>query len=92
MFKYGVLESASVSVGSPVRYVEGPSGRTGVILPPRSAADANAVLLRAVGTMGYVRLTSSAPSVTSSADPTIGSASAINVDLPIQARGSLRVE
>lgn len=92
MFKYGVIESTGVSVGSPVRYVEGLSGRPGVVMTPRSSREANAVLMRAVGTMGYVRITTSTPSVSSSADPTMGSASAINVDLPIQARGSLRVE
>lgn len=88
--KYGVISYEGASPGDSVRYVPSPQpGKPGAILKPRSRTEINAILEKVQGTRGFIRLKPQLQSAQAGAEA--GGASGIRVDLPVSARGRMKI-
>lgn len=88
---YGKPMIAGVKPGDVVRFVAGPRvGQPGAVLAPRSDQEKNAVVHSIKGDVCVVRLLSQLGTHVRAASDA-GAASGIVVNLPVSARGTLKV-
>lgn len=91
LFRYGVIKYEGARPGDVVRFIPGPRvGQPGEISRARSPHEKNAVLRSVKGEVGYCQLKPQLQSSRASAEG--GSASGIQVNLPVTAGGSLRFD
>lgn len=88
-FKYGTINYLNAKVGDPVRFVPNPQpGQPGALFWANDISTSSGILKKVQGTIGCVELRV-LPSTQVVAEG--GSASGIRLNLPVTARGSLRI-
>lgn len=91
VFKYGTIQYTGAKPGDFVRFVPGSRlGKPGAIMRPRSKTEINAILESVKGTVGYCKLKPQLQSAQAGVEG--GGASGIVIDMPVTARGRLRID